>query len=270
MCIVAISWQVMDELPLLLLSNRDEFYARPTQALHYWAEDDIFAGKDLQQSGTWLGTTKNGRWAVITNFREIDKKDYPTSRGDLVKNYLTSSLSPMQYAKQLQSIQQNYAGFNLIIGDQKQAVYLSNRGEQPVALANGVYILSNGLLSSVWHKSEHLRKRLAQELLPVAQCMQHCPDELMSNIYPIAMDILQDNRQLADELLPDTGVGYAWEKQLSSTFIATENYGTRCSNIIAINNKHLTWYEVTQYGEQQGDIATIDYDIVMKTNMILV
>lgn len=70
MCIVALAWQVLDHMPLCLISNRDEFYQRPTQVLNYWENSPVIAGKDLQSGGTWMGITASGRWAVITNFRD--------------------------------------------------------------------------------------------------------------------------------------------------------------------------------------------------------
>ena len=79
MCIVAIAWQLFDELPLVLLSNRDEFLQRPTEPLHQWADKPVYAGRDKQSGGTWLGIhqepygncyEQNGRWAAVLNFRD--------------------------------------------------------------------------------------------------------------------------------------------------------------------------------------------------------
>ncbi|MDN5541380.1 MAG: NRDE family protein, partial [Acinetobacter sp.] len=55
MCIVAIAWQVLDEMPLCLISNRDEFYQRPSSHLKQWENSPIIAGQDLQSGGTWMG-----------------------------------------------------------------------------------------------------------------------------------------------------------------------------------------------------------------------
>jgi uncharacterized protein with NRDE domain len=109
--------------------------------------------------------TEVGRWAVITNYRDAsDQRTYPTSRGDIVADYLVSELPPIRFAQQLEQHQQDYAGFNLIVGDRQQAVYMSNRGEAPQVLANGVYVVSNGLMSEHWAKNQHLRQRFVQEL----------------------------------------------------------------------------------------------------------
>lgn len=259
MCIVAIAWRVLANTPLFLLSNRDEFYHRPTQALDYQTDNDIFAGRDLQSGGTWLGTTKTGRWAIITNYRDgTDKRQFATSRGHLVQHFLQSELLPIRFAEQLLKTQQNYAGFNLILGNREQAVYLSNRGEAPQLLANGVYVLSNGLMSDNWEKTNHLRKRFTQELLPMFQQPLALTDEIINHSF----EILQDTRQPPIEQLPNTGVSLAWEQLLSSTFVKSENYGTRCSNVLFMTNHQLQWYEKQQHGENMGIYQIIDYELV--------
>lgn len=103
MCIVAFAWQVLDDLPLCLISNRDEFYHRPTATLHLWEQSNIVAGQDLQSGGTWMGVTATGRWAIITNFRDgTDKTEYTTSRGHLIQSFLTSNEAPIRFAQALE------------------------------------------------------------------------------------------------------------------------------------------------------------------------
>lgn len=254
MCIVALAWQVIENMPLFLISNRDEFKQRTSEVVHFWQEQQFYAGKDCEQGGTWLGASPSGRWAVLTNYREVNQPKYETSRGELIPWYLQSTCSPLHFAKQLQTTQQAYAGFNLIVGDQQQAVYMSNRGEAPQCLAHGVYVLSNTLMSQHWHKKEHLRKRFSQELLPLLQqALLEKPNEMMA-VRHCAWDILQDSRQLDDDLLPDTGVGMAWEKQLSSIFIDTPEYGTRCSNILFLQNHQLDWQEKSYLPTGEHDV----------------
>ena len=256
MCIVALAWQVIEGLPLCLLSNRDEFYARPTQALKHWENSPIIAGQDLQSGGTWMGMTEVGRWAVITNYRDAsDQRTYPTSRGDIVADYLASELPPIRFAQQLEQHQQDYAGFNLIVGDRQQAVYMSNRGEAPQVLANGVYVVSNGLMSEHWAKNQHLRQRFVQELLPLLAL----PDVTESELQQVAWDILEDPRQRLPEQLPQTGISLELEQLLSSTFIVSPNYGTRCSNFLRIFSQHCIWLEKTQHGQPQRVVQTIEF-----------
>ena len=164
MCIVALAWQVLTDTPLCLISNRDEFYRRPTAALAAWSDSPIVAGQDLESGGTWMGITPSGRWAVITNYRDAnDVREYPTSRGHIIQAFLESEQTPIRFAQALEKQQCEYAGFNLFVGDTTQAVYMSNRGEAPQVLAKGVYVVSNGLMSDPWEKTARLRKRFTQE-----------------------------------------------------------------------------------------------------------
>lgn len=252
MCIVALAWRVLDETPLCLISNRDEFYQRPTQALHEWENSPIIAGQDLQSGGTWMGITASGRWAVITNFRDgNDKNNYPTSRGHIIQHFLESELTPIRFAQELEKRQCDYAGFNLFVGDRDQAVYMSNRGEAPQVLAHGVYVVSNGLMSEDWQKTRHLRKRFTQEFLPMLQY----PDMPESDLCYAVWDILEDERKIIPELLPKTGISHEMEQLLSSTFIQSPVYGTRCSNFLRMKTDEWQWLEKSQQGETAGQIV---------------
>lgn len=251
MCIVALAWQVIDDLPICLISNRDEFYQRPSQTLHQWQDQPIIAGRDVVQGGTWMGVTATGRWAVLTNFRNaLDKNTYLTSRGHIVSDFLNSDLAPIRFAKQLEAKQCDYAGFNLICGDQQQAVYMSNRGEAPQVLARGVYVVSNGLMSEGWEKTRHLRQRFTQEILPLLQ-------QDTAQVETAVWDVLEDQRQILPELLPETGISRQMEQLLSSTFIQSPNYGTRCSNFLCLKQQQWLWLEKNQHAAPIGQIVKI-------------
>ncbi len=237
MCIVAIAWQVFADMPLLLLSNRDEFLHRPTLSTHQWQDKPIVAGRDEQNGGTWLGYCSDlqyKRWATVLNFRE---KNPPTenviSRGKLVSDFLENPnpISPMQYARQINL--SDYAGFNLIIGDDKQAVLINNRGYPPTALYSGLHVISNGQPTEEWFKCERLRTRISQELLPlISQGIEK------KEWQTVALQILADTVQASDDNLPqNTGKPYALEKALSSIFIEHGRlltYGTRTQSILTL------------------------------------
>ena len=259
MCIVAFAWHVLDDMPLCLISNRDEFYYRPSVVLHQWEASSIIAGQDLQSGGTWMGVTESGRWAIVTNFRNgRDKNQYSTSRGHLIQSFLESDLAPIRFAQQLEQQQQDYAGFNLFVGDREQAVYMSNRGEAPQVLANGVYVVSNGLMSEDWEKTKHLRKRFTQEFLPMLQQSTITESDLQYSVW----DILEDERKIIPDLLPDTGISVEMEELLSSTFIQSPIYGTLCSNFLRMTSEHWQWLEKSQQGEQQGRVIEMQVDLL--------
>lgn len=254
MCIVALAWQTLPDTPLLLISNRDEFYARPTLPLH--ACDGIVAGRDKQAGGTWMDVSLSGRWAVLTNFRDgQDKEQYATSRGALVQNYLDSQMTPLQFLACLKPSQTDYAGFNLIVGDGTQAAYMSNKGVAPTLLASGVYTLSNGLISDEWFKCTHLRMRFYQEILPlVRQNLDFDGLIITPELSQAVWQVLEDTQKAKDDQLPNTGVDVYLERLLSSIFIQSSNYGTRVSNLLCLQNHHLTWQEKQQHGKHMGQI----------------
>lgn len=263
MCILALAWQVLDQHPVLMISNRDEFYQRPTQALHVWQDQKIYAGKDLQNDGTWMGVTAQGRWAILTNVREgDDQKNHVISRGRLITDFLTSDETPIRFLQQIEQQQTQYAGFNLIVGDLVQAAYMSNRGEMPQVLAKGVYVISNGLMGQHWEKTAHLRQRFTQELLPLQQALiESLSDIEQEHCVNIAWDILEDERKVADDLLPHTGISEQMEKMLSSIFIQSASYGTRCSNYLLISEQNIFWIEKIQAGERQGQQMRMEIDL---------
>ncbi|WP_019672692.1 NRDE family protein [Psychrobacter lutiphocae] len=249
MCIVAIAWQLFDEMPLVLLSNRDEFLARPTTSVHQWLDAPIYAGRDNTSGGTWLGIhqkqvngseallRQNGRWATVLNFRDgIQATENQRSRGELVTNFLTSDVSPLVYAKQIDL--QAYAGFNLIVGDDKQAVIVNNRGYPPTPLYSGLHVISNGQPDDEWFKCEKLRGRVRQEILPlIAESFEFYKGD-MSYWQPAAWEVLSDSRQAPKgTALPDTGMPSELEQSLSSICIDTPklpNYGTRTQSILTL------------------------------------
>ena len=264
MCIVAIAWQLFDELPLVLLSNRDEFLQRPTKSLHQWFDQPIYAGRDKQSGGTWLGIhqqalqtqsseyyEQNGRWAAVLNFRDgVQAGINERSRGELVTRFLTGTLSPMAFARQIEL--QAYAGFNLIIGDARQAVIVNNRGHAPTPLHVGLHVISNGQPEESWFKTERLRGRLRQEVLPLI-----AEDSAASYWQAAAFNVLSDNTKAPDDQLPDTGMSTELEQTLSSVYIepvsfgnadtSKPTYGTRTQSILTLSKKGGVDSEITAH-----------------------
>ena len=213
----------------ILAANRDEFYDRPTTPLAFWDDAPaVLAGRDLRGNGTWLGITKNGRIAAITNFREpaLFKPNAP-SRGLLVSDYLTGTKTPKIYLKHIKTIGHRYNGFNLVLGDSNGFYYYSNKTEKIKELKPGLYGLSNHLLDTPWPKVEK-GKAFFKKVLS---------KEKRINTEDI-FNLLADRTLAPDDRLPDTGIGLKWEQILSSPFITSDTYGTRSSSIILIDRNH--------------------------------
>lgn len=245
MCVILFSYQPHSTTPLILGANRDEFFARPTAPLHFWDDaPELLAGRDLQAGGTWLGITRSGRFAAITNVREPGVMvENPLSRGELTRDFLLGDVSPKDYLATIEARQQRYCGFNLLVGcfsGTNDLYYLSNRGDGIQALPEGTYGLSNHLLDSPWPKvadgKEELRSRL-QEAGTDHQRIRH----------------ILENPELADDhRLPSTGVDYQREKALSAMFITLPDYGTRASTVLTISDNCIEFCEQNYRASTDG------------------
>ncbi len=246
MCLVLTSWQSHPDYPLVVLANRDEFYERATDAMHWWNDHPhILAGRDLAdvkgQAGTWMGLSKTGRFAALTNVRAPSEKnpDTPT-RGEITASFLKSDQAPEQFITTQGSSFGRYNGFNLLATDLSKEtpslVWFSNRVQMgqtlrprktmnPQALTPGIYGLSNGMLDTPWPKVQHRVGAFAQLLAMDTGQFKRAESYLR---------IMEDMTQAPDDYLPQTGVSYEWEKVLSSAFIRTPNYGTRSSSLIRV------------------------------------
>lgn len=228
MCIAYLALNTHPDWPLLLAANRDEFHRRPSLAAAPWeSHPDVIAGIDLEAGGTWLGVTRQGRFALLTNFREMGQQiAQAPSRGELVSHYLKNPVDPASYADQVSANAKAYNGFNLIVGDLKSASYISNRspGGRPQPLGPGRYVVSNHLLDTPWPKAERLR-----------QAFEQLDMDTLARSVKRVFATLKDTTPADDRYLPDTGISLEFERLLSSPFIISDNYGTRCSTVIVMH-----------------------------------
>lgn len=245
MCLITFQWQPDAENRLILSANRDEFLNRPARPLQAWSEaEGVYAGKDLSQGGTWLGVHKNGRFAALTNHRDLrsEAPKNPISRGNLVLDFLTSEISVLEYLATLEETSELYAGYNLLVADSRQLGYFSNKSAAPARLLTpGVYGLSNGLLDSPWPKVT-LAKQNFSAWLASDTAEQTSLSRLLSST------VIAD-----DSLLPDTGISLAMERMLSCQKIITPSYGTRCSTSVIIGNNGVSIEEVNWLENGQED-----------------
>lgn len=144
MCLILVGWRMHEAYPLVVAANRDEFHDRPAARAAFWDDKpDVLAGRDLQARGTWMGVSRDGRFAAVTNYRGGTEPGAAESRGALVMRYLEGAGIP-----QLAERGAAYSGFNLVASDGTELWWLSNRDGGPRRLEPGWYGLGNLLLDS--------------------------------------------------------------------------------------------------------------------------
>ena len=233
---ILIAYNVNNSFPLVIAANRDEFFARPTAPLHFWEDKpDILAGRDLSGGGTWMGVTRQGRFAALTNFREPEKSlANPPTRGELVSNFLAGSMSTPEYLAVLADKSSAYNGFNLICGHLTEGLWhFSNRNDAPACLqplTAGIYGLSNHLLDTPWPK-------VARGKSALAMAVNALPSE--SPLF----GLLRDENIHEDKTLPRTGISLEWERMLSAAFVRAPDYGTRCCSVLSLDQHEFVTFD---------------------------
>lgn len=245
MCLILLAWQTHPGYPLVIAANRDEFFARPTATAAFWSQTpQVLAGCDLQANGTWLGVTRTGRFAALTNYRDPAHNRQLPSRGALVTGFLTGSETPEAYLARVAASGVAYNGYNLLLGDSHALWWASNVSGERRALAPGVYGVSNDLLDTPWPK-------VGAGKTALTQAIDRLPDDR-----PL-FDLLRNDAIHSDEHLPATGVPQEWERLLSAAFVKSPTYGTRSSTVLCQRRDGwLTFDEQTWLaGAQRGPRA---------------
>jgi uncharacterized protein with NRDE domain len=229
MCLLLFAYRALDDYPLVVAANRDEFHRRPAAAADWWAEQDMLAGRDLEAGGTWFGVNRRGRFAAVTNFRDPSRqRPQARSRGELVVDTLRTPLDGQAWLGALAERGEGYNGFNLVFGDADGLFSYSNHSGEHAALAPGIYGLSNHLLETPWPKVTRGKSRLRAHL-----SSQASPDPAL------LLELLADREPAADAELPATGVSVEWERLLSPMFIVSPDYGTRASTVVVMDRDGL-------------------------------
>lgn len=211
MCLILFAIRPSSSYRLVVAANRDEYYARPSRPVEFWRENpDILAGKDLSMGGTWMGITRTGRFAAVTNLRGKPKEiNKIFSRGKIPIDYLESNESPKSFIAKLAKTLKGYQDFNLLIGDGIDYHYFNSRSSKDRPLASGFYGLSNQLLNCNWPKVQNGKQQLKKAIDSV-----RIEEELFS-------------------ILSNNGDG----RPFSESFIADSVYGTRSQTVLTWDTK---------------------------------
>jgi uncharacterized protein with NRDE domain len=255
MCLIALAWRAHPAYPLVVAANRDEWRERPTQAAHWWPEHPgLLAGRDLQAGGTWMGYTRAGRFAAITNFRDpADRRSTALSRGTLVTEFLLGHESPEAFVGHLATRAGHYNGFNLIVGDGQGLYYYGSREGDVRAIEPGVHALSNHLLDEPWPKVKRARVAMRQAIADRDPALR-------------LFEVLSDTDGAPDEELPDTGVGLELERRLAAPLITGVTYGTRASTVLKLGADGNAQFEERSRDQDGGVVGVASYRFDIETS----
>lgn len=253
MCLIFLALDAHPEYRIVVAANRDEYYDRPSAPASFWPEaPHLLAGRDLLGGGTWLGITRSGRIAALTNYRGPESNDSAApSRGRIVSEYLLGQDTTQSYLGRLSRDADRYNGFNLLAGDRDEFIWYSNRAERMQRLAPGVHGLSNHALDTPWPKVEKGKR----ELRRILESRDVSSDDVFK--------ILSDRTAAEDETLPRTGVSLEWERILSPIFIASPGYGTRSSTVVTVNNSGVVAFREKSF-DKSGLISAVRHEFMLE------
>lgn len=234
MCLIALAWRTHPRHHLVLAANRDEFHDRPSATAAPWKEQpEIFGGRDLSHGGSWLAVSTRGRVAAVTNVRRMVPPDpQAPSRGRLVADFLKGTASAPDYAQGLAEDAGNYSGYNLLVCDGEELLFVTNTPEFRVEpVPPGIHTVSNASLDTPWPKAKRLHGVL-----------EGWTRDNWESFTPL-FKALADRTPAPPAELPNTGVGATMEKMLSPPFIVSPHYGTRCSSVVALGPDRIDFAE---------------------------
>lgn len=240
MCLVALAWKCHPRWRLLMAGNRDELHARPSAPLQQWSppQDEVIAGRDLRSGGSWMGVSRLGHVAVVTNVRDPAAPAGGPSRGELIAGYLAGTRNASHYAADLAARAPSFAPFNLLVADTDTCCFLGNHPPAVRILTPGVHGMSNGALDAPWPKTRRLADTLQTWIAGDGATL----DPLWA--------ALADEHQPDDAELPATGIPLELEQRLARAFIRGQGYGTRASTVIAIDYEGRGFIHERRFGPQ--------------------
>lgn len=238
MCLLAFRLNSHPRYKLILMANRDEEYGRPTAPAAFWKDaPGVLAGRDLEQMGTWLGINRQGRIAALTNYRDFSLPlKGARSRGQIVTSFLQSDTEADEFLRHLHEEREQYTGFNVLTGTVDELFYYSNIQQSVKQLKKGTYGLSNALLDTPWPK-----------VIAVKEALDDYADRTDEIDPEVLFRIMQRAERFPSDRLPDTGAGEELESLLSSIFIASEEYGTRCTTVLLVDHADEVYFEERTY-----------------------
>lgn len=251
MCLIIFAYDCHPHYRLILAANRDEYFHRPTERAHFWQSNPrVLAGRDLEMLGTWMGITRSGRFAALTNFRDpLAQITNAKSRGTLVSGFLCMNEYPIRYLQEVELSRDLYNPFNLLVGDLSNLMYYCHQTSEVKVLKPKIYGLSNHRLDTPWPKVQKSKQALANYI-----------DNKTLIESQALFEILADDKMAQDRELPDTGISYEFEKLLSSIFIQGTDYGTRSSTVLFIDRDDRVTFKERSFNQSPKNFVEVCYE----------
>ena len=256
MCLIVLALNPKSDYKLVLTSNRDEFYERPTESMHWWdSSPRVLAGKDKSFDGTWMALSEEGKFAAVTNVREFtslstQKKSLEdlASRGDLVKDFVLSNYTSSEYIDEIDCL--NFQGFNLILFDGIDGLICSNRGLEKKLIKGETYAIGNRPIEQKSQKiksaEKDFKKILSSEISE-------------KNLFEMMQ--APSNKPLEfSEAFTKENHG----KEFPYRFIATDIYGTRSTTSLMIDKNNVAEIEETSFNEDREIVESKKFNLKIK------
>jgi uncharacterized protein with NRDE domain len=249
MCFIAVAVAVHPSFPFVVAANRDETFDRPAAPLAFWeTHPQLAAGRDLFAGGTWLGLTREGRFAALTNCRteNVSPKPGDQSRGILVRDYLLDHLET-RTAIDARSIRTllGYGGFNLVAGTTSKLNLLCNATGFSSVCSQGLMTLSNTPPENQWPKTQ-------QGKIEFSRILKQSPDHgiLVARLF----DFLRDPRPLSSGL--EDSLVHTKEGHQRVLFVEGVAYGTRASSVILIDRRGRVTFQERSFDSEANCFDT--------------
>lgn len=250
MCLLLLAINEHPEFPLIIAANRDEYFQRPSQSMHFWEDHPgILAGRDLSKGGSWLGVNRSGQFCAVTNLMtEAPKNPDLKSRGELVRRYLNGHETDTEFTDDIRKNYRQFNPFNVVYGSQDRIKAFCSQDGSLHDLPNGYHGLSNGLIGQHWPKMSVG----VQWLTGLVDAGDISPEKLNT--------IMRDETKANKDKLPNTGVNKNIENYISSIFIRGDKYGTRTTTCLMFYQQDILISE-TNYNNQAEIIEGQEFSL---------
>jgi hypothetical protein len=149
-CTLMVYYQQLQDYPIVVAANRDEYYTRQALEPHVLQlQPRVYAGKDEQAGGTWLGVNEFGLVVGLVNRHSPQPQDPARrSRGLLCLDLLSQDKADTaRDVLVAEGRVQPYNSFYVLWADAEHAYVAFNEGAITIrALDPGRYLLTNSSL----------------------------------------------------------------------------------------------------------------------------